>query len=75
MHINASNSTLPFDGVSRFKQFQAFLPFSRETWRKLVNAGKAPQAIRLGSRCTVWRNSELHEWLREPSTYGNGGVQ
>lgn len=34
-------TTLPKDGMSRFKQFQTFLPISRETWRKLVRDKRA----------------------------------
>lgn len=75
MQMNASHLALPIDGVSRFKQFQTFLPFSRETWRKLVNAGKAPPAIKMGSRCTVWRNRDLHLWLADPAMYRTGGAQ
>ncbi|CAJ0732864.1 MULTISPECIES: helix-turn-helix transcriptional regulator [Ralstonia] len=60
---------LPQDGVSRFTQIAAFLPFSRETWRKLVRDGKAPQPIRIGDRCTVWKNADIHAWLASPNTY------
>ncbi|WP_243671857.1 helix-turn-helix transcriptional regulator [Paraburkholderia kirstenboschensis] len=56
--------TLPEVGLFRFKQFAAFLPFSRETWRKLVLEGKAPAPIRMGGRCTVWPASELHKFSR-----------
>ena len=60
---------LPKDGMSRFKQFQTFLPVSRETWRKLVNAKKAPQPIRMGARCNLYKNSELHAFLNDPLNY------
>ena len=62
-------TTLPKDGMSRFKQFQSFLPVSRETWRKLVNEGKAPQPVRMGTRCNLYRNSELHAFLADPLNY------
>lgn len=62
-------TVLPKDGVSRFGQIAPFLPFSRETWRKLVRAGKAPQPIKMGDRCTVYRNSDVHAWLANPNTY------
>ncbi|AMR77269.1 helix-turn-helix transcriptional regulator [Cupriavidus nantongensis] len=60
---------LPKDGVSRFGQIAPFIPFSRETWRKLVQAGKAPQPIKMGDRCTVYRNAEVHAWLADPVNY------
>jgi predicted DNA-binding transcriptional regulator AlpA len=62
-------TVLPKDGVSRFGQIEAFLPFSRETWRKLVRDGKAPQPIKMGERCTVYRNADVHAWLADPVNY------
>jgi prophage regulatory protein len=62
-------ATLPKDGVSRFNQIEPFLPFSKETWRKLVNAKKAPQPTKLGSRCTVYQNAEVHRWFADPANY------
>ena len=44
----SERTTLPLDGMSRFKQFQTFLPISRETWRKLVRDKRAPQPVRMG---------------------------
>jgi predicted DNA-binding transcriptional regulator AlpA len=61
--------TLPDVGLFRFKHFAPFLPFSRETWRKLVLEGKAPAPIRMGGRCTVWPAAELHKFLRDPVNY------
>ncbi|MGF6465260.1 helix-turn-helix transcriptional regulator [Paraburkholderia youngii] len=61
--------TLPDVGLFRFKQIAPFLPFSRETWRKLVLKGKAPAPIRMGDRCTVWPAAELHKFLRDPANY------
>lgn len=61
--------TLPRDGYSRFKQLQPFLPVSREKWRQLTRDGRAPAPVRLGTRCTVWKNSDVHEWLADPLNY------
>ncbi|MGT2430648.1 helix-turn-helix transcriptional regulator [Cupriavidus basilensis] len=60
---------LPRDGFSRFRQLEPFLPVSREKWRQLVRDGLAPAALRLGQRCTVWRNSDVHRWLVDPVNY------
>ncbi|SOY56024.1 Transcriptional regulator, AlpA family [Cupriavidus taiwanensis] len=60
---------LPRDGYSRFKQLQPFLPVSREKWRQLTRDGRAPAPVRLGARCTVWKNSDVHEWLADPLNY------
>lgn len=36
------NLTLPAIGLSKWAQIAPFIPCCRETWRKLVLAGKAP---------------------------------
>jgi prophage regulatory protein len=61
--------TLPVHGMSRFKQLQPFLPFCRETWRKLVLEGRAPQPLRLSERCTFYNNMEVHIFLSDPLNY------
>ena len=68
----STNHTLPYNGMSRFKQFQSFLPISLEKFRQLVVAKKAPQPIRMGSRCTFYKNSELHEFFNDPLNYSAG---
>ncbi len=60
---------LPFDGMSRWSQCKKFMPISREKWRQLIRDGKAPQPIRLGIRCTMWRNADLHDFLADPAGY------
>ena len=61
--------TLPAVGMSRWETLSRFVPISRETWRKLVNAGKAPAPVRLSERCTMYQNAEVHRWLADPVTY------
>lgn len=61
--------TLPRIGMSRFSQFKKYLPLSREKFRQLSKAGKAPQAIRMGSRLTMYSNEELHRFLANPIDY------
>lgn len=61
--------TLPKIGMSRFSQFKKFLPLSREKFRQLSKAGKAPQGIRMGSRMTMYSNEELHRFLSNPLDY------
>jgi prophage regulatory protein len=60
---------LPQIGMSRFSQFKKFLPLSREKFRQLSKAGKAPQGIRMGSRLTMYSNEELHRFLANPLGY------
>ncbi|WP_084170037.1 helix-turn-helix transcriptional regulator [Paraburkholderia ferrariae] len=61
--------TLPLVGLSRWHQIEPFVGVSRETWRKRCLEGRAPQPIQLTLRCTVWRNEELHLYLRNPLGY------
>lgn len=63
---------LPLDGMSRYSQLKKFLPVSREKWRQLVRDQVAPQPVKLGIRCTMWRNVELHEFLADPAGYRVG---
>ena len=62
-------ATLPTVGMSRWEQLRHFIPVSRETWRQLVLAGKAPQPIKLSERCTMYNNFEVHRWLVDPISY------
>ncbi|MFM0562006.1 helix-turn-helix transcriptional regulator [Paraburkholderia sediminicola] len=64
-HIN----TLPLVGHSRWKQIEPFVGMSRESWRQRCLDGRAPRPIRLGERCTVWNNSEIHNYLADPLNY------
>ena len=60
---------LPIDGMSRFSQFKKFLPISKEKFRQLSKDGKAPKPIRMGLRCTFYKNQELHRFLSDPLNY------
>ncbi len=64
--------TLPVTGKSRFSQFKKFSPVSKEKFRQLSKAGRAPQPERLGIRCTFYDNQELHRWLADPVNYKVG---
>ena len=43
----------------RVKEVAAALGIGVSTWWSWVKAGKAPKGIKLGSRITVWRASEI----------------
>lgn len=62
-------SALPRVGKSRWQQLKGFVPVSRETWRKLVREGRAPQPERISDRCTVYDNGEMHRWFADPANY------
>lgn len=65
---------LPADGMSRWHQIEPFSPFSREKFRQLVRAGKAPQPVRFSQRCTAYHNHELHRFFADPLNYSAKGV-
>jgi prophage regulatory protein len=65
----ATAPILPAIGLSTWSQIAPFLPIGRETWRKLVRAGKAPQPIRLSVTCVAYRNEEIHQYLADPLRY------
>jgi predicted DNA-binding transcriptional regulator AlpA len=60
---------LPLIGMSRFSNFKSLMPFSREKFRQLTKAGKAPQPIRMGCRLTMYDNKELHRFIANPIGY------
>lgn len=62
-------TTLPADGMSRWNQIVPFSPFSREKFRQLVIAGRAPQPIKFSERCTAYSNRELHKFFADPLNY------
>lgn len=66
--VNPSQ-TLPADGYSRWGQIKPFSPFSREKFRQLSIAGKAPQPVRFSERCTCYSNRQLHIWFADPLNY------
>jgi prophage regulatory protein len=61
--------TLPAVGLFKWPRIAPFLPVGRETWRKLVVAGKAPQPIRYSKTCVVYRAQDIHAWLADPVGY------
>jgi len=56
------------DGMSRWSQIAPLSPFCRETFRKLVAAGKAPQPVKFSTRCTAYPNRALHKFFAAPLT-------
>lgn len=67
--VESHGTVLPQVGMSRWAQLSQFIPVSRETWRQLVIAGKAPPPHKLSERCTMYSNAEVHRWLADPANY------
>lgn len=66
---NQAPAVLPMTGKSRWSKIKPHSPVSREKFRQLSLADKAPQPERLGIRCTFFDNGELHKWLADPAGY------
>lgn len=60
---------LPSIGFSRWTQIAPFVPMGRETWRKLVRAGKAPQPTYFSKTCAAYKNEEIYRFLADPLNY------
>jgi len=66
--------SIPSVGMSRWEQLRHFIPVSRETWRQMSLAGKAPQPVRLTERCTMYSNAEVLRWIADPANYQAGAA-
>ena len=53
------DSQLPVEGFSRLPVVLHHFPVSKSTWWAGIKAGKYPQGIKLSSRVTAWRNSDI----------------
>jgi prophage regulatory protein len=62
-----SQSTQPHlkdvDGFLRLSQVLTIIPVGKSTWWNWVKTGKAPKATKLGGKITVWRISEINEFM------------
>lgn len=51
--------------VTRSEALQ-LLTVSRETFRRLINAGEVPRGTKVGSKkCLRWKRSELENFLKQ----------
>lgn len=62
-------ATLPKDGMSRANQLLPYLPFGKTTLFDWVRKGKFPKPIKLSPTMTAWRNSDVLEWLDNPTAW------
>ncbi|WP_082750745.1 AlpA family phage regulatory protein [Burkholderia sp. MSMB0856] len=53
----------------RFTDLRLYVRLSRQTVLALEQAGRFPQAVRFGARCTLWRSDDVIEWLADPERY------
>lgn len=46
------------------------IPVSKSTWWAGVAAGRYPQAVRIGRRCTAWKASEIFAFIERTGKEG-----
>lgn len=51
--------------LGRIQAVCALVGFGKSHVLALVRAGRFPQPIKLGDRCTVWRLDEVRVWIEE----------
>lgn len=51
----------------RLPQVLSLIPVSKSTWWAWVAAGTAPQPLKLSERVTVWRKSDIQDFISEKS--------
>lgn len=56
---------IPETGYLRLPQVLAVFPVSRSTWWAGVKAGRYPQPVKLGERCTAWRAEEIRALIEQ----------
>jgi len=55
----------PYDSLLRLKQVLKIIPVSRSTWWAGVKSGRFPKPCKVSPRCTVWRASDIREFIEE----------
>jgi prophage regulatory protein len=53
----------PIDGLLRLPQVLALIPISKSSWWQGVKNGRYPKPIKLNSRTTVWRASNIAAFI------------
>lgn len=62
----AHQTTQADDRLITDKDVAHLIGASRSWPWKLVKDGKFPEPIRLSSRCTRWRLSDVRQWMSDP---------
>ena len=50
-------------GFLRLKEVLKLVPISKSTWWQGVKDGVYPQPVKLSSRCTAWRASDIQDFI------------
>ncbi len=55
--------TLPETGFLRQRQVLAFVPISKSTLWRRIQARTFPDPVKLSERVTVWRAEDIRRWI------------
>lgn len=55
----------PSTGLLRLPQILALIPVGRSTWWRWVASGRAPAALKLGAKTTVWKAEDIAAFLEQ----------
>ncbi len=58
-----SIQTLPETGFLRQPQVLAFVPISKSTLWRRIQARTFPEPVKLSERVTVWRAEDIRRWI------------
>lgn len=53
----------PINPLLRLPQVLQIVPVGRSTWWQWVASGKAPSPVKLGPRCTAWREQDIRKFV------------
>ncbi|MFY9329107.1 MAG: AlpA family phage regulatory protein [Georgfuchsia sp.] len=62
--------TLPETGFLRQPQVLAFVPISKSTLWRRIQARTFPEPVKLSERVTVWRAEDIRRWIIEQGRQG-----
>lgn len=61
----ASGAALPDTGFLRQPQVLSFVPISKSTLWRRVQARTFPEPVKLSERVTVWRAEDIRRWIEQ----------
>lgn len=61
-------TSIPDIGFLRLPDVLRLYPVSRSTWWAGVRAGRYPQPVRIGERCTAWRSEDIRALIESAAS-------
>jgi len=57
------------DRIVRIRAVLVRIGLSRSTVYRKIQEGTFPQSVKLSEHASGWRESELNQWIADPTTY------